>query len=76
MRAAAYYPAECIVAVYGIWGNEDQNLAWVRFGLRALTRTRVVSKITLLILRWALFDARASIDQLARLQPAGRLLVI
>lgn len=45
------------LAVCGIWANEDQELAWVRFGLRALTRTLVVSKIAFLILRWALFYA-------------------
>ncbi len=39
VRVAAYYRAGGIVAVSGIWGNEDQNLAWVRFGFRALTRT-------------------------------------
>lgn len=47
----AHITPQLPLAVCGIWANEDQELAGVRFGLRALTRTLVVSKIAFLTLR-------------------------
>src|SRR6266511_5430966 len=41
VRTAAYLTPFDRVAVSGIWENEDQKLARVRFGFRALTHTPV-----------------------------------
>ena len=77
VRTAAHITLQLHLAVCGIWANEDQELAGVRFGLRALTRTLVVFQDCLshpslgVVLRRVLPSIKW-----VRLQPAGRSLVI
>lgn len=77
VRTVAVYTSGPSWLCPGFWVNEDQNLAGLRFGFRALTRTLVVSEIAFLVLRWLSFLCRVlQLINWRSVQAAGRLLAV
>jgi hypothetical protein len=65
VRTVAFYTSGPSWLCPGFWVNEDQNLAGLRFGFRALTRTLVVSNFPIRYRVSCCFTRWTSIYQMA-----------